>query len=146
VDYEAAFEAFKLNLFYPDYELDWVLRTDASSVGVGAILFQVAFQDDGRIHQPIGFTSKKSSEVAQRWFTYDQEACAVFFGVEYFDYYLRGKEFVVETDHQNLKWIENSNVPRVVRWRMFLLTGVRFQNPQHPRQGKSDCRLAVKAS
>jgi hypothetical protein len=33
---------------------------------------------------------------------------------------VRGKEFVLETDHRNLVWIESSLVPTVVRWRVLL--------------------------
>ncbi len=36
------------------------------------------------------------------------------------DYYLVGKEFLLETDHNNLLWIEASVVPKVVRWRIYL--------------------------
>ena len=38
----------------------------------------------------------------------------------YFCYYLRGKEFVLETDHRNLIWIESSQVPIIVRWCVLL--------------------------
>lgn len=125
-DYDDDFAALKeamvaaCALYYPDYSLNWVLRTDASEVGVGAVLFQVATSDGPLVHQPIGFASKKFSDAARRWSTYDQEGYAVFFAVSYFDFYLRCKAFVIETDHRNLQWMENSLVPRVVRWRSFL--------------------------
>jgi len=41
-------------------------------------------------------------------------------------YYLRGKPFLLETDHRNLLWIEKSDVPIVVRWRVFLQSFVMF--------------------
>ena len=42
-------------------------------------------------------------------------------GVFACDYYLRGgKYFLIETDHRNLQWIEQSQVPIVVRWRNHL--------------------------
>ena len=37
-----------------------------------------------------------------------------------FGCYLRGKPFLLETDHRNLVWIESSQVPIVVRWRVLL--------------------------
>ena len=37
-----------------------------------------------------------------------------------FSYYLRGKEFLIETDHRNLVWLESSQVPIVIRWRVLL--------------------------
>ena len=38
-----------------------------------------------------------------------------YYGVSHFAYYLRGKPFLLETDHRNLLWIEKSDVPIVVR-------------------------------
>jgi hypothetical protein len=47
INYEAVFNRVKdalqssMAIYYPDYELDWILRTDASVLGVGAVLYQV---------------------------------------------------------------------------------------------------------
>ena len=51
---------------------------------------------------------------------------AAYYGVSHFAYYLRGKPFLLETDHRNLLWIEKSDVPIVVRWRVFLQSFVMF--------------------
>ena len=40
--------------------------------------------------------------------------------MKHFAYHLRCKSFVLETDHNNLLWIEASVVPKVVRWRIYL--------------------------
>ena len=37
-----------------------------------------------------------------------------------FAYYLHGKQFVVETDHRNLLWMEKSEANIVIRWRVYL--------------------------
>lgn len=126
LDYENCFNEFKSALtkacaiYYPDYELTWILRTDASQTGVGAVLFQVAMVEGIESLQPIGFTSKKFSAVAQRWSTFEQEGYATYYGVKQFEFYLRGKEFIIETDHRNLQWMEASLVPKVLRWRVYL--------------------------
>ena len=44
----------------------------------------------------------------------------MYYGVRTFSYYLRGKAFVIETDCRNLVWIEKSEVPIVIRWRIYL--------------------------
>ena len=126
-DYEAHFEKFKQciqnasKLYFPRYDLPWVLRCDASEHAVGAILFQVLTQEDGTvIHQPIAFSSKRFSEPAQKWDAYKREAFAIYHSVHAFSWYLRGKEFLVETDHRNLQWIETSLSPIVCRWRALL--------------------------
>ena len=126
-DYKAIFEVFKTalqdsaTLTFPDYSLPWVIRSDSSDYAVGAVLFQVYTSADGTsIHQAIAFASKKYSGAAINWDTYKQEAYALFFAVSQFSYYLRGKEFLLETDHRNLVWIESSQVPIIVRWRVLL--------------------------
>ena len=48
-------------LYYPDYSLDWILRTDASELGVGAVLLQKKLLPDGIEQlQPIAFISRSS--------------------------------------------------------------------------------------
>jgi len=126
-DYEADFERMKTALtqsvanHFPDYALDWVLRVDASDKAVGAVLFQERPDQFGIVvHEPIGFASQKFSTVASRWDAFKKEAYAAYYGVHHFSYYLRGKPFLLETDHRNLLWIEKSEVPIVVRWRVYM--------------------------
>jgi hypothetical protein len=37
-----------------------------------------------------------------------------------FEYLLQGKFFVFQSDHNNLKWMEASLVPKIIRWRIFM--------------------------
>jgi hypothetical protein len=55
-------------IYYPRYDLDWVLRVDASDRGACGVLLQIERDPDGTItrHFPLAFTSKKFSEVAPR--------------------------------------------------------------------------------
>jgi RNase H-like domain found in reverse transcriptase len=126
-DYKALFDTFKmyiscsLTLHFLDCSLPWILRSDASDHAVGAVLFQEYRDSTGTvIHQPIASISHKFSGAAVNWDTFKQEAFALYFGVSKLSYYLRGKEFLLETDHRNLLWIESSHVPIVVRWRVLL--------------------------
>ena len=109
-------------VYLPNFELDWILRTDASLLGVGAVLFQLAFSPDSPdpVYQPIAFISHKFSPAASRWTTIEQEAFGIYFAVDKLSFHLRNKEFVLETDHNNLLWIEASVVPKIMRWRIFL--------------------------
>lgn len=104
-------------LHYPDYTLDWILRTDASLHGVGAVLLQCSADD---AFQPLGFASEKFSDAATRWSTIEQEAYAIYFAVKHFSYFLRCKPFVLETDHANLLWMDSSLVPKIIRWKIYL--------------------------
>ena len=121
------FELFKqalveaMPLFYPDFDLEWILRTDASDVGVGAVLFQVKPREDGTLQiQPISFNSQKFTDVASRWNTIEKECYGCYFGTKQSQYLLRCKPFVIETDHRNLLWMEKSTEPKIMRWCMFL--------------------------
>ena len=97
-----------------------VIRSDASDHAVGAVLFQIYCDSNRAVHQPIAFASHKFSGAAVNWDTFKQEAYALYYAVVQFNYYLRGKSFVIETDHRNLVWMKSSQVPIVVRWRVFL--------------------------
>ena len=126
-DYGSYFERFKqciqksATLYFPRYDLPWIIRCDASEHAVGAILFQVLTNPNGSIeHQPIALSSKRFSGPAQKWDAYKREAYAIYHSVHAFSWYLRGKEFLVETDHRNLQWIETSQSPIVCRWRALL--------------------------
>jgi hypothetical protein len=126
-DYRAHFEKFKdaiqkaTELHFPDYTLPWVIRCDASENAIGAVLYQEApSAEGGVVHQPIMFHSQRFSEPARNWDTYKREAFAIYAAVQNFSWFLRGKEFVLETDHRNLQWIETSQAPIVVRWRALL--------------------------
>lgn len=123
-----AFEVFKqalvnsVGLYYPDYEKEFVLRTDASLEGVGMVLYQIHREtsDSEPVYQVILFASQKFSEQARRWATIEQEAYAVFWAVKTCEFYLRFKYFVLETDHANLQWMEASLVAKIIRWRIYL--------------------------
>lgn len=127
-DYRKAFQDFKdallaaTAIFYPNYDYEWILRTDASRFGIGAVLLQVCPEsgDTAQVLQPISFFSQKFSDQATRWSTIEQEAYAIFAAVRYFAYYLTCKPFILETDHNNLLYMEQSIVPKIVRWRVYL--------------------------
>ena len=131
-DYESTYEQFKEELmkctalFYPDYELPWILRVDASEDGIGWVLMQdpsgtkpdPTAPDPG--YQPLVFGSKKFSQQAYKWDTFNKEAFAMYYSVKDCEYLLRGKPFTLQGDHANLRWIEASQVPKVIRWRVYM--------------------------
>ena len=140
-DYVGVFENFKdalkeaTTLFYPDYSLDWILRADASELGVGMVLFQVYITETGeRIHQPIMFASKKFSDQARKWNTYAQEAYAMYFAFKQSEYYIRGKSFTYEGDHANLQWMERTTEAKCMRQRVYMQGFPFFFRPIPGRQ------------
>ena len=107
------------NLHMPDFTKPFVLRTDASNTGLGATLQQ---EISGRV-KTIGWASRKLSEAEKKLGITEKEFLAVGWGIEYFDYYLRGKRFKVVTDHRALlacKTKENFGNLKLERMRMRL--------------------------
>ncbi|XP_034888842.1 uncharacterized protein [Populus alba] len=78
-----------------------VVECDASIVGIGAVLSQ-----DGK---PIAFYSEKLSEARRKWSTYELELYAVFRALKVWEHYLVQREFVIFSDHQALKFLNNQN-------------------------------------
>ena len=89
-------------LQYPDWSRTFHVHTDASKLGVGAVLMQ---EDDQRQLRPLQYASQALSPTQQRWDTREQELYAVKWAVEQWRPYLLGRKLIVETDHANLKWL-----------------------------------------
>lgn len=97
------------------------LTTDASPVGVGAILEQK--QKDGS-YRPIYYASRKLSKIEMRYSQFEREALAVRWACEKFYLYLYGISFEVCTDHKPLLIVlgAKSKPPsaRIERWLLYL--------------------------
>ena len=121
---ERAFEMVKAaidkcpKLFFEDGDLGPVyLQTDASDYGIGAYMFQIAA--DGS-HRPIDFISKTLSSVQRRWGIPDKEAYAIFYAFKKWEHHLRDREFVLQTDHKNLTYVNFEGTAKVKRWKMLI--------------------------
>ncbi|KAL2097844.1 hypothetical protein ACEWY4_007051 [Coilia grayii] len=117
----------------PDLELLFVVQTDASGVGLGAVLLQGECEDC----KPVQYISRKLYPRETRYFTVEKECLAVKWALDTLRYYLVGKEFVLETDHRALQWlhkIKDSNA-RVTRWYMAMQP---YQFSVRYRTGKSN--------
>ena len=89
--------------------------------GVAAVLLMRRKNDDDTYTLlPIAFASSKFSQTATNWTTIEQECYGIYFGIKEFSYYLHCKSFILETDHNNLLWIEASLVPKIIRWRIYM--------------------------
>jgi hypothetical protein len=44
-----------------------------------------------------------------------KESFGLYWGVKQFEYFLRVKGFVAETDHRNVLWLDKSEVPIIMR-------------------------------
>ncbi|XP_068232999.1 uncharacterized protein [Palaemon carinicauda] len=107
------YEKVKYLGFEVEINKPFVLRTDASSVGLGAVLLQY----DEETAYPVAYASRKLLPREQRYSTIERECLAIFWAVRKFHYYLYGKEFFIETDHKPLTYMETlkSGNDRILR-------------------------------
>lgn len=99
----------------PDFSKPFILQTDASDVGVGAVLSQA---DNAGLDHPVAYFSRKLLAREQKYSTIEKECLAIKLGVQVFHVYFFGKPFEIQTDHRALQWLDsvkNSN-SRLLRW------------------------------
>lgn len=115
---EQAMQELMLNLeemvlANPELNEEFMLETDASNIGIGAIL---SCSSDGISWRPVEFMSKKLTETQQRWPVHEREAWAIVAALEKFDCYLRGRKFRVFSDNSSLQWMATSTKGKIARW------------------------------
>ena len=105
-------------LKYPDFDQSFILTTDASGEGLGAVLSQGELGKD----LPVAFASRTLNQAEKNYSTTEKELLAIVWGMRYFRPYLYGKHFRVVTDPKPLTWIMNVKDPgsRLLRWRIKL--------------------------
>ena len=98
----------------PHYEKEFVLRTDASDVGIGAVIMQV---HDGKLF-PIQYASRKLHARERAYPIIERECLALVWGIKKFAYFLHGRRFKLQTDHFPLANLSKTQMrnPRVMRW------------------------------
>ncbi|KAL5489194.1 hypothetical protein EMCRGX_G018260 [Ephydatia muelleri] len=103
----------------PDFNKEFVLQTDASNRGIGAVLSQ---RDAAGGENPIAYFSKKLLPREERYSTIEKECLAIKLGMEAFRTYLLGRPFIVETDHRSLVWMDKlkDHNSRLTRWSLSL--------------------------
>ena len=113
-DCERAFQRLKELLTttpilkYPDFSRPFILETDASGCGLGAVLAQE--QPDGRVH-PIAYASRSLQKHEKNYGITELEGLGVVWAVKHFRPYLYGQKCTVYTDNQALKALLNTSQP-----------------------------------
>ena len=95
-------------LTYPDFEQDFILETDASAMGLGAVLSQRA--EDGRVH-PVAYASRSLSPQQKQYVITELETLTVVWAVSHFRAYLYGHDVHVFTDHSAVKAVLETPSP-----------------------------------
>jgi len=117
-DCHATFNALKEKLVqapilvYPQFDQTspvFVLQTDASSIGVGAILEQ-----GGHV---IAYASRTLNQAEQQYSVIQKECLAIVFALEQFKHYLLGRPFELLTNHAPLQWLSSQKMEGLLcRW------------------------------
>lgn len=137
VEAQAAFVLLKSRLVAspilanPDFTQKFTIQTDASDVGLGAVLTQ----GDGDTERVIAFMSQKLSSTQRKYPATERECLAVVLAIEKFRPYIEGVTFDVITDCASLLWLRNLKDPasRLARWAMRLQ---QYEFQLHHRKGK----------
>ncbi|GJS63565.1 putative mitochondrial protein, partial [Tanacetum coccineum] len=105
---EATMDAPVLKL--PNFEEDFVVETDASREGIGAVL-----QQQGH---PVAYLSKALSPKHQLLSTYEKEFLAVLQALDKWRGYLLDRHFKIKTDHLSLKYLLDQRIstPTQMKW------------------------------
>ncbi|GKT21280.1 Chromo (CHRromatin Organization MOdifier) domain, partial [Aduncisulcus paluster] len=99
-------------LSFPEEETKLSLFTDASDVGIGAVLVQG--EDENR--SVVSFISKTLTSVQRRWSVTEKECWAIVFAITQFERFLKGRHFDLFTDHRSLTFVQRSPNAKITRW------------------------------
>ena len=123
---ESAFEDLKEALTtepvltLPDFTKPFILMTDGSSTGLGAVLGQ--HKDGEPRERVISYASRRTNRLEESYSACELECLALVWATKHFREYILGRTTEVITDHWALKWLQdlrNPN-PRLQRWRIAL--------------------------
>ena len=124
VDQKDSFEKLKSALIskpilcHPDWDRDFYLEVDGSSISVGGQLTQ---RDDLGRTRVVCYLSKKLSDTQSRWKIVEIETYACIWCMDQLRQYITGKKFFLITDHMNIKWLHNVKGPsKLWRWRILM--------------------------
>ena len=102
-------------LAYPRFGEEFTLETDASIMGLGAVLSQR--QEDGKRH-PVAYASRALNPAEKNYSVTELEILAVVWGITHFHSYLYGGDVTVLTDHSAIKSVLEGPNPtgKHARW------------------------------
>lgn len=102
-------------LQFPNFEKEFILRTDASGFALGSVLSNY---DD----KPIAYASKSLNKAEKNYSTIEKELLAIVWAVKHFRPYLFGRRFKILTDHRPLVYLFSLKEPssRLTKFRLLI--------------------------
>ena len=111
-------------LAHPQPGRTYILDTDASTWGIGAVLSQLQPHGKANTEQerPIAYASRLLLPRELNYCARRRELLAIYEWTQYFSHYLAGQRFVIRTDHDSLKGLNNlAKLPgQFARWIEYL--------------------------
>lgn len=117
----------------PDYDRPFILHTDASELGFGAVLTQ---QVDG-VEHPISYMSTQLNDAQHNYSVTELECAAVVWAIKQYEYMLHDRHFDVITDHKAAEWLPTKNSPNRRLTRAFVYLS-QFDYTVKHRPGKAN--------
>ncbi|GBM33653.1 Retrovirus-related Pol polyprotein from transposon 17.6 [Araneus ventricosus] len=101
-------------LTYPRTDKEFILDTDASNEGIGAVLSQKI----GNEECVIAYFSKSLGKPERNYCVTRKELLAIVKSIEHFHHYLYGRKFLLRAHHASLRWLLNFREPegQIARW------------------------------
>ncbi|GBN37554.1 Retrovirus-related Pol polyprotein from transposon 297 [Araneus ventricosus] len=101
-------------LTYPRTDKEFILDTDASNEGIGAVLSQKI----GNEECVIAYFSKSLGKPERNYCVTRKELLAIVKSIEHFHHYLYGRKFLLRTNYASLRWLLNFREPegQIARW------------------------------
>ena len=90
-------------LDYPQRNDQFILTTDTSDAGLGAVLSTTR----GTV---IEYASQTLSNAEKTYATTEKECLAIVWAVHKIHHYLIGANFLLETDHKPLEWLNTAKI------------------------------------
>lgn len=124
-----------ISYYDPDPSTTTILQCDASTLGLGAWIRQIDSQGQEKI---VGMASRCLTPTETRYSNIERECLAVVYGLEKFEYYLLGRQVIVESDHSPLEQIFKKSLAETPsRLQRFILRCLKFDIQVKYKPGKS---------
>lgn len=109
-----------LPLSFPDFTKEFIVATDASDHGLGAVLYQLG--EDGSTPSYISFQATSLKPAEKNYSATKRELLAVVFALKRFHAYLWGRKFQLYTDHSALTYLHTQATlnPMMIGWHQLL--------------------------
>ena len=123
-------------LSYPRHDLAFILDTDASDSGIGAVYLRPLMGKKKWSHMPHDRWRKQKENIIRPEKNY--KLLALVWSMEHFSPYLIEKPFKARTDHNALKWVKNLKQPKGQGARWIERLAVFDRTPTGRNHGNAD--------